>query len=155
VAQAAREDAAWQRELGEYRTVLTQALDPQLAKVVLSAHTRAQAADDTAQRSASEASLEALIQTLQKIDTPTAQLLQQDAWGQLVAWFLLEGRYLEGLARAEAGIEANPRPSILLANLLLLRARAFELLERYDDVGEAYFQVMQVNRQLMGRSLGE
>jgi tetratricopeptide (TPR) repeat protein len=155
VAQAAQEDAAWQRELGEYRTVLTQTLDPQLAKTVLGVHSWKRTPDDTAQRSASEASLEALIQTLQKIDTPTAQLLRQDAWCQIVAWFLHEGRYLEGLARAENAIEANPRPSIFLANLLLLRARAFELLERYDEVGEAYYEALQINRQLMERSLGE
>jgi tetratricopeptide (TPR) repeat protein len=145
----------WTHELNQYRSELVQTLDPQHAKATLEAHKLAQAATNDEQRQSAATALGRLAESLKKVGTPSSTLLAQDALCEFALLFLDMGRYLEGLARAEQGIELSEAPSIFLANLYLTRAEAYQLLERHDEAPAALFEALNVNQHLMQRSLGK
>lgn len=145
----------WTHEVNQYRAELAQTLDPKYAKATLDAHNLAQTATNDEQRRAAATALETLVASLKTIGTPSSALLAQDAMCEYALLFLDLGRNIEGLARAEHGIEISATPSIFLANLHVTTAEAHERLERYDDAAEAYYQALQVNQQLMQDSLGK
>ena len=145
-----------EREMREYRAALLRALKSSYpAEIGMLAIEQAHARADAAPAEARNVLAQALAAPVpREVKAEHRRVVHQDLSFRLALAELGERRFAEALAAADSGLALGRPADLFVANLWVARGEALEGLGRRAEAASAYFDALEINRELLRHALG-